>query len=117
MEHDPLDLAAERLRKEEAQEAASLEATAAAEDLEMVMEYAFGRRFVWRLLEQAGVYRASFAGEATHQTAFLEGQRNGGLRLLHQIFETCPGSYALMMKEAHERKQRQPDPDHRDGRD
>jgi hypothetical protein len=104
---DPLDLSGQREKAEAAGEKARLEADQAAADLKAVMADPAGRRFVWRLLELAGIYRASFAGESTHATAFNEGQRSGGLRMLSEIFSACPGSYELMVKEANERRTKQ----------
>jgi hypothetical protein len=106
MIHDPLDLSGQAEQDETQKERQRLESEQATDDLKAVMDSPPGRRFVWRLLEQAGVYRASYAGEATHATAFNEGRRNQGLQLLSEIFRACPGSYTLMVQEAHERTQR-----------
>ena len=57
-----------------------------------------GRLVAWWLLEQAGVFRTSFAGAAEH-TAFNEGRRDLGLRLLHRVMEVDPDAYGLMVKE------------------
>jgi len=67
-------------------------------DLEWVMSDSRGRRVLWRLLEQAGVFRLSYTGEA-QSTAFNEGQRNIGLRLLAECLEAAPEKYALMQTE------------------
>ena len=57
-----------------------------------------GRLVAWWLLEQAGVFRSSFAGAAEH-TAFNEGRRDLGLRLLHRVMEVDPDAYGQMVKE------------------
>lgn len=67
-------------------------------DLQWVMSDKRGRRHVWRQLELAGVYRLSYTGEA-QGTAFNEGRRNDGLRLLDEITRHCPDEYLLMLQE------------------
>lgn len=67
-------------------------------DLEWVMSDGRGRRVVWRLLEQAGVFRLSYTGDAL-STAFNEGQRNSGLRLMADCLEAAPEKYTLMQAE------------------
>jgi len=67
-------------------------------DLEWVMSDGRGRRVVWRLLEQAGVFRLSYTGDAL-STAFHEGQRNIGLRLMADCLEAAPEKYTLMQTE------------------
>lgn len=59
-----------------------------------------GRRFVWRQLQRAGVFRSSFTGNS--QTFFNEGQRNIGLMLLTDVHEFCPEQYIPMLKESKE---------------
>lgn len=61
-----------------------------------------GRRIVWALLEDGGVFRSSFDPERPAVTAFHEGQRNGGLRVLHQVMQADPSAYELMAREAQE---------------
>ena len=57
-----------------------------------------GRLVAWWLLEQAGVFRTSFAGAAEH-TAFNEGRRDLGLRLLHRVMDVDADAYLRMVKE------------------
>ena len=68
------------------------------EDFEWVMSDVRGRRYIWGLLEEAGVYGSSFDG-TNEGTIFAEGQRNMGLRILAQIHEAAPELYATMIKE------------------
>lgn len=68
------------------------------EDLKWLMTHEPGRRFMWRLLEAAGVYRTSFNNSGSI-TAFNEGQRNVGLRFLAEIHEHLPERYVQMLKE------------------
>jgi hypothetical protein len=67
-------------------------------DLRTLMGTVEGRRFIWRLLDRAGVFRTSFTGNST--TFFNEGMRNIGLIVLADITEACSDNYLLMMKEA-----------------
>lgn len=57
-----------------------------------------GRRIVWRLLEQSGVFRLSFNTNAM-QMAFAEGNRNFGNRTMSLIHAHCPELYTTMVKE------------------
>lgn len=57
-----------------------------------------GRRIVWRLLEEAGVFRISFNPNAM-QMAFNEGNRNYGNKLLASIHALCPELYPVMVRE------------------
>lgn len=67
-------------------------------DLKMVMDSLEGRRFVWRLLDKAGVFRTSFTGNSA--TFFNEGMRNIGLIVMADLNESCPDKYLQMMTEA-----------------
>lgn len=66
-----------------------------------------GRAVTRRLLAECGVFRLSMAGDS-HQTAFNEGGRNVGLRLLARMTESAPELYALMEREHTERETREP---------
>lgn len=67
------------------------------EDLKWLLEQAQGRRFVWRLLEQAGVYQSTFNSSGS-VTAFNEGKRAIGLWALAQIHDHTPDVLATMIK-------------------
>lgn len=67
-------------------------------DTRAVMSTREGRRYVWGLLGDAGVYRTSFTGNAT--TYFNEGKRDIGLRVLADITRACPEQYLVMQSEA-----------------
>jgi hypothetical protein len=71
------------------------------EDLTKLIDTAHGRRFVWKLLGQCGVFRLSYSGELA-STSFNEGQRNIGLGLFAEIMAHCPNLYLLMAEEAKE---------------
>jgi len=70
-------------------------------DLKWLMSNKRGRRFVYRLLERAGVWRLSFNTNALSM-AFAEGTRNEGLRLLAQLTEHCLDRYTEMLQEQKE---------------
>lgn len=75
-------------------------------DIPRLMQDAGFRRFVWRLLEQAGIYHSSFRSDAL-QMARCEGRREQGLMLLDLISTLCPDEYLTMqMEAAHERRER-----------
>lgn len=98
MSNDPLDLPAKEAlraaRKEQEQQAARLEI----EDVKWLMSDKRGRRFVWRQLSKAGVFRTSFTGNGS-ETFFNEGKRVMGLDLMVQINEHCPNRYNEMVTE------------------
>ena len=66
-------------------------------DLLWVMSSPEGRRFVWRILEGAGLYRLSYTGNS--ETFFNEGQRNIGLKLLSELQKVSPDEYVKMTQE------------------
>ena len=72
-------------------------------DIRALMKLAAGRRVVWRLLEDAGVWRSVFNPEPLRM-AFAEGQRNLGLQLLGWVMDECPDEYDLMMREARDER-------------
>lgn len=67
-------------------------------DVRTVMATVEGRRFVWRMLDRAGVFRTSFTGNST--TFFNEGMRNMGLIVLADVHEACSDKYIQMMTES-----------------
>lgn len=61
-----------------------------------------GRRVVWSLLEEAGVFRSSFDPDRAQVTAFHEGQRNAGLRILNAVMQADAEAFVTMQREAKE---------------
>lgn len=98
-EFDPTDLAEEEARETEVKAAAEQELRWEVSDLIWLMSTKRGRRVVWRLLKNAGVYRLSYCQGDAMQTAFNEGQRNGGQRILALIMQHASEAYALMVQE------------------
>lgn len=102
-EFNPIDLNANRER----QEAAAREAKAAVEqearDLSAVMANPTGRRVVYRVLVESGVFNHAPAGSPTvYEDGRREGRRDIGLGLLRFLNGPCLGSYVLMLKDAEE---------------
>lgn len=83
------------------------------EDLKSLLKSETGRRFCWKIMEQAHVFSSSFDRDNQHATAFREGERNMGLMLLADIMEACPDRYLQMQREAKIR-QEQKDNERRD---
>lgn len=85
---------------------AQLERQAEIDELLWLMSDKRGRRFMWRLLSAAGIYELSYVDSNPGATAFREGNRNTGLRLVAQITQHCPDRFSEMQKEArnHERR-------------
>ena len=57
------------------------------------------RRFVWTLLCECGINNISFMGEDTHGTAFNEGHRDIGNRLIAMIDGAEPHTYMAIYTE------------------
>lgn len=102
MSYDPLDLAGQEHAKAQAAQRAKVQAENEVVDFKWLMGSKRGRRIVWRLLDQAGVFRSSFDPNAARM-AFAEGNRNAGLAIIGQVLTHCPELYPTMVKEANER--------------
>lgn len=97
--YDPTDLRGQELAKQDRAAKERLAKEVEDLDLKWLMSSKRGRRIVWRLLEQAGVFRLSFNTNAMSM-AFAEGNRNFGNRTLAQIHTLCPELYPVMVKES-----------------
>lgn len=71
----------------------------ALKDLEDILATAGGRRWILSLLRRCRIYSVTYAGEATHETAFQEGERNIGLHVLGVLLEEFPAQYSLALTE------------------
>jgi len=67
-------------------------------DIRKILKMPEGRRLFWRLLSEAGVFRASFSLNSM-QTSFNEGKRDNGLQLLAEMHEAEPMAYSQMLRE------------------
>lgn len=96
--YDPLDLQSQEREKKERDLRLTLDRESEEADIKWLMSNKRGRRIVWRLLDQAGVFRLSFNTNAMTM-AFSEGNRNYGLKMLGMIHALCPELYPTMLKE------------------
>ncbi len=67
-------------------------------DVYNILAIPSGRRWVWRVLSDCGVFKSSFTGNST--TFFNEGRRDIGLRILADVMEANPDAYVQMAKGA-----------------
>lgn len=72
-----------------------------AEDLRSVLKTRQGRRVLFRILGESRILQASFGG-SPEVTAYNEGQRAVGLRLLAAIHDAAPTAFVQMLEEARE---------------
>jgi hypothetical protein len=67
-------------------------------DMRLLLAKQWGRRLVWRILEQTGQHRTSFTGDM-ETTSFHEGERNVGLWLVDEVLSSDTDMYLMMIKE------------------
>ena len=96
--YDPLDIRGQERAKTDKDVRDKLDRETEGGDIRWLMGSKRGRRIVWRLLEQSGVFRLSFNTNAM-QMAFAEGNRNFGNRTLALIHTLTPELYPVMVKE------------------
>ena len=97
-EYNPLDLKGQQKSKDNKKSEERIDRQNEESDIKWLMSSKRGRRFIWRLLELAGVFRSSFNTNAMAMS-FSEGNRNYGFQLLNQIHTLCPELYPTMIKE------------------
>lgn len=90
--------AQEQEKAERAAQEAKLAQEQWVDDLKFVMGDRRGRRFVWRLLVEAGVYQTVF-NESHAISSLLEGKRQIGLFLVDETNAECPQEYDRMKAE------------------
>ena len=96
--YDPLDLRGQEKTEADKKLRDKLVRENEEVDLKWLMGSKRGRRIIWRLLDQAGVFRLSFNTKAMSM-AFAEGNRNFGNRTLSLIHTHCSELYPQMVKE------------------
>lgn len=79
-------------------EAEALAKAQAEADIVAVMSTPAGRRFVWRLVNAAGILGRSMS-ETDRETAFNEGRRSFGLTVLDEVQALAKRHYLSMMHE------------------
>lgn len=67
-------------------------------DLRRIIKTPEGRRWIWRVLEDCGIYRNSFHLNS-NQTAFCEGKRDVGLGIIRDLFEADSTTFMQMHNE------------------
>jgi hypothetical protein len=67
------------------------------EDLKKLLSIPEGRRYIWKLMSSAGVFRTSFTGNST--TFFNEGKREIGLMVISEVMAASPTAFAQMQNE------------------
>lgn len=97
--YDPTDLRKQERDKADSDARKRLAQADDDADFKWLMSSKRGRRIVWRLLEQAGVFRISF-NQNSMAMAFAEGNRNYGNKVFAQVQTLCPELYPAMVKEA-----------------
>lgn len=68
------------------------------EDIKWLMAHASGRRFVTRLLEEAGLFRTSFHTSGSVMS-LNEGRKQIGYFIQGELVEVCPEAYLKLLKE------------------
>lgn len=97
-DYNPFELDAQEAQRALTEEAAQLALRNKVNDFQWLMSSKRGRRIVQRLLADTGLYRSSF-NHSGSVTAFQEGQRNFGLKLMAMIENHCQDQYILMLQE------------------
>lgn len=70
------------------------------DDLKVILGTENGRRAMYRQLIVAGIYVCSYQpGQQSEHTAFKEGQRNMGLRLMDELQTASPALFLKMLEE------------------
>lgn len=64
-----------------------------------LMKESSGRRFIWLELEEAHVFTQTYIADSFDRTAFQEGQRSRGNRLLMDVIRWTPADYVRMTQE------------------
>lgn len=104
--NDPTDLIALERDQQVQEELVIAREFQSEEDFRWVLSDQRGRRFLWGLLEEAGVYAQPFVGNR-ELTDFNCGRKDFGLKILARLISQQPGLYAQMIKEAKEHDDRQ----------
>lgn len=96
---DPTDLTANARQTAEERQAAQRVRAVERDRLRRLLSGELGRWFVMQQIERAGVFRATFDPASDRVSAFNEGARNNGLRLLNDVLEACPELWETMVRE------------------
>ena len=67
-------------------------------EVQNVMATEGGRNFIWRCLQQSGIFSSTFVKDP-HVHSMIAGQREHGLWLERELKEAAPSEYLKMIKE------------------
>lgn len=95
---DPFDLSEQEAQAEAQKTRERLDSEQRIADWKWLLSNKRGRRLIWALLEETGMYHPSFTGNA-NQTFFNEGKRNIGLLVMSQVMSAAPERYVEMIQE------------------
>ena len=98
MEPDPTDLEAARSLDEVSAQRKAKAREREVADFKWLMNDPRGRRFVWRLMTQAHVFRDTDAASVI-ELARAAGQRRQGLIVLDEVIKLCPEHWLTMVKD------------------
>jgi len=98
---DPTDLVGQDAAREERKAADVFDRDRFVVDFKWLMQHKQGRRIMWWLISQAGVFRNPWRPSA-NEMSFVAGNMNQGQLLLTEIFTIVPDSFTTMMKEAND---------------
>lgn len=97
-----VDSASDRKSIRAREKTALAEATIRADVIRSTMSTPTGRHWMWTVLSQCHIFAQTFTSDPL-TTAFNEGQRSIGLRLMADILLTCPDQYIQAQREQHAR--------------
>lgn len=93
MSHNAADISKVREARQRERDAAKL----ADSDLKWMLSEPAGRRFLWKLMSDCGVFKSSF--HPSSQIYFNEGVRSVGLNILSDLTRLAPEAFPQMMLE------------------
>ncbi len=97
MKPDFFDESALKRRKEKKKELHEIWRKKELDDFKKVLSIPEGRRVLWRILEEAHVFKTTFTGNST--TFFNEGKRSIGLMVLDEVMKASPEKFQQMQNE------------------
>lgn len=104
MSYDPTDLEGQAAQKKEEAEVARIKALTEQSDFRWLMRQRPFRRFLWKLLADAGAFR-DFHSDSVAETYRFLGRRSVGLQLMEAIELQCPEHYQVMVDEQRQQKE------------
>jgi hypothetical protein len=100
-EFDPTDLVGQEEQREAKAAVEQIDRDRFVQDFKWFVGHKQGRRLMWWLLSQAGVFRNPWRPSA-NEMSFIAGNMNQGQMLLTELLSIAPESFTVMMKEAND---------------